>query len=296
MLHRAGGKGAWQALAVAGLLVAGQVQAGTLMKVNELQVFRDGDVSNWLQGQNQILLDDFDNGNPLLGPNFASGDAATYTALGASNPLTVGESGGQLLLDAALADPSAGATGSIGRSVRVRLNTNVADPNRGLPLSRSFAVIANLALDALPDRNAQFGLRLNDSFSDTSDLVELSLVHRASGYGVLFRKQDFLGHTINDYDFEALTLPSTASGLLLALVHPLAGSNNIGAAYGFTNASGELIGNLQPLDAIGTAFNGELHTRVELRATAPVPEPGTWALMLGGLAALATTTRARQRR
>ena len=273
--------------AVAGLMAAGLAQAGTLMKVNELEVYRDGDLADWLEGQHLLLQDHFGNGDPLLGPNFTGGDAATYTVLGATNPLTVRENGGKLLMDASLADLSAGATGSVGHSTRVRLNTNITDSNRGLPLSRSFAVVANLSLDALPDLNAQFGLRLSDTFSDSSDMVEVSLVHRASGYGVLFRKQDFLNHTITELGFATLAAPTDATGLVLALVHPLAGNQVVGAVYGYTDSGGELLGSLQGFTATTTAFNGELHTRAELRATAAVPEPATWALMLGGVGALA---------
>lgn len=278
----------WRAGAAAVLIsCAWGAQAGTLMKVTELQVFRDGDFNSWLQGQNVLLRDGFDNANPLLGPSFTGGDAATYTLVDASNPLTVREDSGQLLLDAALADLSTGASGGVGHSVRVRLNTNVTDANRGLPLSRSFGVVTNLSLDALPDRASQFGVRLSDSFSDASDMVELSLVQRASGYGILFRKQDFLHHTITDLGFAALAAPTGATGLLLGLVHPLAGSNLVGAVYGYADGNGELIGDLQAFTATATAFNGELHTRAELRATAAVPEPTTWALMLAGVGALA---------
>lgn len=263
-------------------------QAGTTMKVNELTVFRDGGIADWTSGQNVLLRDSFDNGNPLVGPSFTGGDAAGYTLLDASNPATVLESGGQLLMNAGLADLSTGAAGGVGHSTRVRLLTNLTDPNRGLPQSRSFGVAADLSLEALPDVGAQFGLRLSDGFSNNNDVIELSLVHRAAGYGVQFRKQDFLTHTITDIDFASLSVPASASGLVLALLHPVAGTNVIGAAYGYLDGNGELVGNLNAFNNYATAFNGEVHTRVELRATAPVPEPSTWALMALGVAALGT--------
>tara|TARA_B100001105_G_C22320472_1_gene412306 strand:+ start:218 stop:1054 length:837 start_codon:yes stop_codon:yes gene_type:complete len=262
-------------------------QAGTLMKVNEFEVYRDGNLDNWLQGQNLWLREGFDNGNAVQGPDLTGGGTATYTLVAASNPLTVREAGGQLLMDAALADLSVGATGSVGHSVRTRFNTNVTDADRGLPISRSFGVIANVSLDALPDSGSQFGIRLADSFSNASDMVELSLVQRASGYGILFRKQDFLNHTITDLAFTALAAPTGATGLVLGLAHPVADSNVVGAFYGYADSNGDLIGGLQSFSATTTAFNGELHTQAELRATAAVPEPATWALMLGGAGALA---------
>lgn len=262
-------------------------QAGTLMKVNEFEVYRDGSLDSWLQGQNLWLRDGFDNGNALQGPDLTSGGTATYTLVDALTPSTVREAGGQLLMDAAWADVSVGATGSVGRSVRARFNTNTTDADRGLPIGRSFGVIANLSLDALPDTSSQFGVRLADSFSDSSDMVELSLVQRASGYGILFRKQDFLNHSITELGFAALSTPTGATGLLLGLMHPLADSDRVGAVYGYTDSSGNLLGSLQAFASTATAFNGELHTRAELRATAAVPEPTTWALMLAGVGALA---------
>lgn len=262
-------------------------QAGTLMKVNEFEVYRDGSLDSWLQGQNLWLRDGFDNGNALQGPDLTGGGTATYTLVDALTPSTVREAGGQLLMDAAWADVSVGATGSVGRSVRVRFNTNTTDADRGLPIGRSFGVIANLSLDALPDTSSQFGVRLADSFSDSSDMVELSLVQRASGYGILFRKQDFLNHSITELGFAALSAPTGATGLLLGLMHPLADSDRVGAVYGYTDSSGNLLGSLQAFASTATAFNGELQTRAELRATAAVPEPTTWALMLAGVGALA---------
>jgi hypothetical protein len=282
------------ALALSGAALT--ASAVTTMKVNYLVVYRDGSLANWLQDQNLLLDEGFDNGDPTIGPAFTGGAAAGYIPLGASaNPQAISESGGQLLMNASLGDISANAVGTDGHSLRLRLLTNINDPNLGLPQSRSFGAGISMPLDTLPSTQSNFGMRLSDAFSNSNDVIELSVVNGAAGLGVLFRKQDFQNGTITNLGFAALAAPAGASNVVLALVHLQAGSNTIGAAYGYLDGNNELINGLTPFANVATAFNGEVHTRLELRATAPVPEPAGWLMMGIGLAATVAVMRRRGR-
>ena len=287
---------------VIGLLLAvgtATALAATPLTALRLNVYRDGAPANWLAGDNRLLGDEFDNGNPLVGPNFPNGQPATYTlqglAAGANAALALREQGGALLLDPAYGTVSANALGQTGHSIRLRLQTNVVDANAGLPRSRSFAAALNLSLSALPSVGETFGLRFGDiGFGNSSDIIELSVVGSAGGPQIQFRKQNFVAGTITPLGSAALVAPAGAAGLVLALSHPSADTDTIYGSFGYAAAGGALLGNLVTFADSTTAFQGELHTRIELRATAPVPEPAAWALLAGGLAGLLLRLRARR--
>ncbi|MCV2352315.1 PEP-CTERM sorting domain-containing protein [Paucibacter sp. Y2R2-4] len=272
-------------MAVAGLASSAQAD---VMRATELQLFRDGTVASWLNGENLYLRDDFSNGNAFQGPNFPSGNPSNYSlidlAAGADPNLAAREEGNALMLDSSYATPSTGATGGVGKSLRLRLSTNVIDSGSGLDQSRSFAVALSLSLSALPQPGSTWGLRLSDNFSNNNDVLELSVYTSANGgpSGISFRKQDFPNQSITVYGNTALTLPNGAEGIVLVLSHNEAGSDQIFGNYGYLDDQGNLISALQTFDTSGTAFRGETHTRVELRAVQAVPEPSTWALWFAG--------------
>ena len=275
------------ALAFMAASLASGAQA-EVMRATEFQLFRDGTVANWLNGENLLLQDSFDNGNAFQGPNFPNGNASNYALIalapGANPNLAAREEDGALLLDSSYSASIPGATGNYGKALKLRLSTNTSDINSGLNQAHSFAAALSLSLQSLPAPGSSWGLRLSDSFSNSNDMVELFVYTASDGNGshILFRKQDFQSGIVTEYGSSALTMPSGADGVVLVISHNEAGSDQIFGNYGYLDDQGSLMGNLQTFETSGTAFRGETHTRVELRATQAVPEPSTWALWFAG--------------
>ncbi|MES2718473.1 MAG: PEP-CTERM sorting domain-containing protein [Pseudomonadota bacterium] len=283
------------ALALCAGLAAGPVTA-TVLTAEQLNVYRDGSSADWLLGNNRLLGDAFDNGNPLVGPAFSStGTAATYNLLGAASAgvvsLAAREQNGQLLLDPNFGSVSPNAAGASGTSLRLRLLTNISNAGGGLNIGQTFAATLRLSLSAAPDPGQTFGLRLTDGGIATSnnDVVELFWSGNASGGNIVFRKQDFDLGLVSGLGSAAVAAPAHAAMLVLSLAHNEVDSNLISGSYNYADSNGQLLGSFTTFGNRAVAFQGESHTRVELRATgltAPVPEPGTWALMGAGLALL----------
>ena len=294
--------GVLAALACCAALGTGPASA-TVMTAEQLNVYRDGSSVDWLLGNDRLLGDGFDNGNPLLGPAFSStGTAAAYALLGlqagADQALAVREQNSQLLLDPNFGSVSANAQGQTASSLRLRLLTNTTTTGAGLNIGQTFASTLRLSLSAAPDPGQTFGLRLNDASIGTTnnDVVELFWSGNASGGSIIFRKQDFDANTVTVLGSAAVVLPANAAMLLLSLSHNTVDSPLISGSYTYADSSGQLLDSFTAFSNRATAFQGETHTRVELRATglsAPVPEPASWALMAAGLGVL-LRRRARQ--
>lgn len=273
-------------------LTTGQA-AATALSAEQLNIYRNGSSADWLLGNNRLLGDGFDNGNTLVGPAFSStGTAATYNLLGVASAGVVAqaarEQNSQLLLDPNFGAVAPNAAGQTGPSLRLRLLTNTTTAGSGLNIGQSFAATLRLSLSAAPDPGQSFGLRLNDADigSSNNDVVELSWSGSASGGNIVFRKQDFDLGFVSGLGSAPVAAPAHAAMLVLSLAHNEAGSGLISGSYNYADSSGALLGSFTTFDNRATAFQGETHTRVELRATgltAPVPEPGSWALMAGGL-------------
>lgn len=280
--------------------LASAVAATPVLTATQLNIYRDGTSADWLLGNNRLLADGFDNGDPLVGPAFSStGLASSYVLsglqAGASAAQAVREQDSTLLLDPSYGAISPNASGQTGRSLRLRLLTNISDPNAGLPQARSFAATLRLSLAALPAPGQSFGLRLTDGFSNGNDYIELYVGDSGAGDRIVLRRQDFVTGAISVVGNVALTPVTGASLLVLSLTHATPGSDVISGSYNFADASGALLSpNFVGLGTT-TAFHGEVHTQVELRATlsAAVPEPAAGLLMAGGLALLGWQARRR---
>ncbi|MCV2370536.1 PEP-CTERM sorting domain-containing protein [Roseateles oligotrophus] len=287
------------ALALALSIACASASAGP-MNATELTLFRDGDRASWLAGQNILLNDRFDNGDAFHGPAFPNGDISTYSlrdlADGANPALAAREEGGSLLLDANYAVASVNASGGgLAKSLKLRLSTNTTDVGSGLDKSRSFAAALDLSLQSLPELGQTWGLRLSDSFSNTNDVIELFVHTNTQGTWIQFRKQDFLAQSITVLGATALNMPTGANGLILALSHDEANSDKIFGNYGYSDDNGLMANTLTTFATSTTAFHGENHTRIELKATQAVPEPSSWALWAAGAGVLlARRRRSRQ--
>lgn len=291
-----------QAAALATGLLAGSAATAAVpvMTVTQLNVYRDGSSADWLLGNSRWLADGFDNGNALVGPTYTgTANAALYQLRGADagvDPaLLAWESGSALHLDGTHAALATNALGQPGRSARLILGTSTPEWAQGFVQSRSFAATIRLSLDHLPAVGQSFGLRFTDGFSNSNDYVELSVFGAASGAMVQLRKQDFALGTITPITTVALTPVAGAAQLVLSLAHGTPGSSQIAGSYSFADADGALLNGFTGLGS-ALAFDGETYTRLELRATAAVPEPASALLLAGGGLLLAARRTLRQRR
>ena len=288
-------------LSVAIALAGGMVSSvASPMAAVWLTIHRDGTPLDWLAGNNVLLDDRFNNGNPLLGPNFPDGvTASTYSLWGPQSPadalLAAREPGGALVLDPSYGGLTSSASGSAARVVLLRLLTStVADSNDGLPKSRSFAASLLIPLVGMPPVGQSLFLRLTDiGFGNRNDVIELSVVGTPDGKFIRFQKQDFLAGTTTLLGWTPVAPPTDAVAIALSLAHPTLNDDGIYGSYGYASGTA-LIGGFTIFPNSTTVFQGETHTRVEILAAQNVPEPESYAMMLAGVGVVGFATRRRR--
>ena len=115
MVPRMAAAAAASAVLTALMALAAPPALANVMHAEQLNVYRDGSSADWLLGNNRLLGDGFDNGDPLTGPLYAgSSTFASYALLGAASPAAASEQGSQLWLDPNLGTLSANAQGQVG--------------------------------------------------------------------------------------------------------------------------------------------------------------------------------------
>lgn len=216
------------------------------------------------------------------------------------------EAAGKLRLDTMQGAQVTTALGNSRVNHGVALLTNrsdaPADVNGGLKIHRTF--VASVLFDiALPGADDLFQLRLIDPHQDTSapghrsDYHAISL-RRGTGPGaapeIRFNEQNFQVGTNEIIDTVALDTSLGADQLRFYLSHPDVNGTAIYASWDYLKA-GDVVatgGFVTP----GHIFDGETFTRASFVVSAPIPEPGTYALMLIGLGLVGFRLRLRRMR
>lgn len=242
------------------------------------------------------VTDTFDDGvvPPTVPGAFNCGTTAPncYSVTGSFN--SGDESGGKLRMDTSLGDLSESSTGAARIVQNARLITNRSDDpvdiNAGLKKHRTFSASAIFDL-VLPGPGEQYQVRFTDSHANAADAGHrtdfLALaVRRAATDGaqpeIRFFEQNYAADTLVEIGATPLNVNLGADQIRLTLNHAVADSTEIIASWDYLNAGNVVQSG--SFAARGNIFDGETWTRADFIVSAPVPEPQSYALMLGGLA------------
>lgn len=234
--------------------------------------------------------------SPPSAPNFPNGVPASYFVQG--NFVPNSESGGRLAFDSVGFIPTANVLGVPATFATATLLTNIDPANlvNGLKSNSTFSVRGVFDYVVPSGQHLQstsYGVRLTDGGGD--DVLDLRvLLGPGNTPEVFFRRQDFISETLTILG----EVPLPVSGfdqIALILTRGSLLNNSISASFELLSG-GIPIGPSTVLAMTADIFNGENFTRADFRATAPVPEPSTYALMLAGLIALGGLSRSRRNR
>ena len=234
----------------------------------------------------------------LVPPNGPNGPA-TYNVSG-TIPGTA-ETGGLLLLDSANGDPSANAQGDPRLSVRVRLLSNTDDSNlaAGLKSDDTLALSGVFTLTAPPGPdNAEYSIRFNDASGEGAhQLVQLQVRFNPSTGApeIRYLQQDFDAGTITTLGSTAFAPPSGADRIKLTITRPDVHNKDFLGSFSYLSGGSVIDGSSVAFATAGQMFEGENFVRAEFNISQAVPEPGTLAMLLAGLAGIGAT-RIRRRR
>ena len=323
-------KAAHFSAAVALLWTAGHAAAETAYDLRALSVSQGFTVLNNQQvNETAHYFDGFANGDPLTGGQYtgAATPATLYSVrnngFSAGSEAPVNDYFGQTYgvgrlrfgVGDAVESPSVLDTpGTVAMANRITLR----DPDAGPFLTSGASFAANATFNfATPDAGSYYGLRVSDSTGVGSvfdDVLDLRVVRNNLGQAALnLRRLTSTGGldlsntgygTVNlaNFLFAGKTLADIAV-VGFEFVYVPGGSNGLRADVELGDSNGQTIGRYDFFNASnGTIypqiFHGEGFTHVSAGATwtvTSVPEPGTYALMLGGLTVLAWAARRRTR-
>lgn len=234
---------------------------------------------------------------PPNAPAFANGDPTSYFTQGTFAPGS--ESSGRLAFDTAGFVPTANVLGNPSTFATATLlsSNNPANPLSGLRTGTTFNV-RGLFDYIVPTgstfaTSTSYGIRLTDGGGD--DVLDLRVIVGDAGLPLIyFRRQNFIAGTLTVLG-EVLLPASGFDQVALSLTRGSLLNNDIAASFQLLSG-GAPIGVATTLAAMPAIFNGENWTRADFRATAPIPEASTWALMALGLIVLSWRLSASARR
>lgn len=293
------------AVVLASMLATSQAMAAfSPWSLDELRVQWDNNAVN------VGYVDRLDNDNPLVGGAYTNNSVATGT-VGAyfvttrtGAPIKAGsEAGGKLRFDWGDMPDSTFGGAVVGRSINYFLSTSTeystptstAQQDRGLWKGNDFTVEAVWDL-IVPPSGDYARLRLWDSFPNhnSNDLLDLNLL---SINGELHVRSRLLfpapGQTDETILLDVSSFVGDANQVGLRFRHT---ANEGFATSGFAFYRDGVLRNSADIGPL-PLFNGEDWTRVSFGvygATAPIPEPSSYALMLLGVSAIGVAARRRR--
>jgi PEP-CTERM motif len=246
-------------------------------------------------------VDEFSDGiaPPLIGPGFAFDAGATPGGYFLNTGATFApgaEAGGLLTFNRSGAAPSCTTFFGCPLQQRVFLDTGFAPgATTGLRKAYDFYAVTSWVLTN-PTVGDDFRITLNDGFQNAAanDYTDIRVRHGAAGPTVAFRTLDLSNGAVDN--IASVDLGATTADRIIFYFAHASGSSFVNAAY-------QLVQGVVPLGglvSLGQAelFRGEDATRFSFGANfavAAIPEPGTYALMFGGLGVIGWMTRRRKR-
>jgi hypothetical protein len=319
-----------RAVAVVSLVwLAGSAQAQTSYDLREFSVDIGFTVANDHQVNPTARFEDrFANLDPLTGGQYINKTtpAPIYTLR--NNGFSPGSesSPGDLLqqqfgvgrLRFALADAVASpsildAPGQVAMANRITLR----DPTEGtfMTSASSFSVDSAFMFRT-PDVGSYYGIRISDGTAvggAFNDLIDLRVTNNGAGAPILNLRRltsagglDLAATGLGSAAISSFLMPGKTFADVVAIVFELSyvpgAANGVRAGAELIDATGEGIGLYDFFAASGGAiypliFHGEDFTHASAGATwtaTSVPEPETWGLLLGGLAAVGAAARRRR--
>lgn len=292
------------------LLWSGSAEA-TVFSFDEFYIERGATTGT----RTEIFRDSFNDGTlPPSGPDdgiTTSGD--TYTVFGNGFVSENASSNGRLLVDSELGGYAINPTGAdrLFNRARRQISTNPSG-SQTLTEASSFSVNALLDLTILPANPGEaFGLRLEDNSGGNPNAgndriaLEVRRSNTSGNLGVSFNGLDFFGVPIENFGFvllQPLLDTYTAADQILLSMTKDENTKLLGAEFSLLSGGSALY--TQSLDTLGDTsgvnaqlFSDELFTRAAITTIqrAPIPEPGTIAVLCAGLVGLYGVRR-RQRR